>query len=86
MPLSGLFSGIESFKWFWIGSYHKNEVPQHSILDSTLFLIYTNDRPDDCICNIAIYPDDTTLYSKLDQASNVWQQLKLASDIQDTAD
>ena len=32
--------------------------------------------------------DDTTLYSKCDQASNLWQQLKLASelesDLQDT--
>ena len=31
----------------------------------------TDDRPDYCICNIAIYADDTTLYSKLDQASNL---------------
>ena len=24
------------------------------------FLLYINDLPDDVICNIAIYPDDTT--------------------------
>ena len=61
-------------------SCHKNEVHQHSILDSTLFLLYINDLSDDCICNIAIYTDDTTLYSKWEQASDLWQQLKLASD------
>ena len=48
-------------------------VPQRSILRPTLFLFYINDLPDDIICNIATYADDTTLYSKCDQASNLWQ-------------
>ena len=49
-----------------------------------------NDFRDDVICNIAIYADDTALYSKCDQASNLWQQLELASelesDLRDTVD
>ena len=41
-------------------------------------------------CNIAIYAGDITLYSKCDQASDLWQQLELASelksDLQNTVD
>ena len=59
------------------------------ILGPALFL-HINDLPDDVICNIAIYADDTTLYSKCDQASDLWQQLELASelksDLRDTVD
>ena len=59
-----------------------------SILGPTLFLLYINDLPDDIICNIAICADDTILYSKCYQASYLWQQLELASelesDLQDT--
>ena len=51
---------------------------QGSILGPTLFLLYINDLPDDFICNIGIYDDDTTLYSKFDQTFNLWQQLELA--------
>ena len=57
-------------------------VPQDSILGPTLFLLYCNDLPDDVICNIAIFADDITVYSKCDQASNLKQQLQLASELE----
>ena len=56
-------------------------VPQGSIIVPTLFLLYINDLLNDVICNIAVYADNTTLYSKCDQASDLWQQLELASDL-----
>ena len=54
----------------------------------TLSQSVINDLPDDVICDIAIYVDDTTLYSKCDLVSDLWQQLEFASelgsDVQDT--
>ena len=57
-------------------------VPQGSILHPTLSLLYINDLPHDIICNIATDADDTTLYSKCVQASDLWQQLELASELE----
>ena len=50
-------------------------VSQGTIFGPTLFLLYINDLPGDVICDIAIYVDDTTLYCKCDQLSDLWQQL-----------
>ena len=57
-------------------------VPQGSILGPTVFLLYINALPNDVICNIAIYADNTNLYSKYDQALDLRQQLELASELE----
>ena len=61
-----------------------------SILGLAHFLLYNNDLPDDVMCDIAIYAFDTILYSNSDQASDLWQQLELDSELesnlQDTVD
>ena len=55
-----------------------------------LFSYYTLDLSDGVIYIIAIYADNTTLYCKSDQASDLWQQRKLTfeleSDPQDTVE
>ena len=48
---------------------------------SFLVILYINDLPDDVICNIAIFVEDTNLYSKCDQVSDLWQQLDLTSEV-----
>ena len=84
----GLISSFLSNRRLWVVLDGKSSqeypvnagVPEGYILNPTLFLPYINDLPDDIICSIAIYADDTTLYSKCDQASDLWQQLELASE------
>ena len=77
MPLPVVLDGKSSHK------YPLNTgVPQGSIYGPLLFLLCINDLADDVICNIAIYADDATLYSKYDQAPDLWQQLELASELE----
>ena len=68
----------------------KAGVPQGSIPGPRLSHLYISDLPDNVICNIAIYADHTTLYSKFDHASDLQQQTELASelefDLRDTVD
>ena len=47
-------------------------VPEGFILGVTLFLLYINGLSDDVIYNITIYANDTTLYSKCEQAWDLW--------------
>ena len=72
----GIISSFLSNRWLQVVLDRKSlqeypvnaGVSQGSILDPTLFLLYINELPDDAICNIAIYADDTTLYFKCNQA------------------
>ena len=81
--LFDLISSFFSNRWFRVTLDGKSSqdypvnagVPQGTILGPILFLLYINDLPDNVICNIAIYAGDTTLYSKFDLASDLWQQL-----------
>ena len=53
-----------------------------SIFWSYNFSAIIDDLPNDVICDIAIYADDATLYSKCDKASDLCQQLELDSEIE----
>ena len=57
-------------------------VSQGPNLDPRLFLLYINGLPNDFICSISIHADDTTLYSKCDPSSDLWQQLELSSELE----
>ena len=44
--------------------------------------MYTLMLPDDVSCNIALYADNTTIYSEYAQASDLWQKLELAAELE----
>ena len=45
-------------------------------------LLYINDDTGDVIYNIVNYAHDTTLYSRCDRTSDLWQQLELVSELE----
>ena len=65
-------------------------VPQGSIIGPTLFFLFINDLPDIVLSKIAIYVDDTTLYSVCQKASDMWKRVEISlgfeSDLRDTVD
>ena len=92
-----LFSVIECFKWFWMESLHKNIQLLLEFLKGVFLVLHFSHYTLITflpyflvICDIAFYADDTTQYSKCDQASDLWQQLELVaeleSDLCDTVD
>ena len=70
-----LFLVIDGFEWCFCWSSSRVH------FDPSLFLLYINNL-DDAVCDIAIYADDTTHYSKCDQISDLWQQHELASELE----
>ena len=60
----------------------KLEAPQGSILSPALFLLYIYGLLDNVICNIVIYAEDNTLYSKCNQASDLSLQIELVSELE----
>ena len=81
-----LSSVIDSFKRFRMGSLHKNIQLMLEFLKAPFLVLHffydiLMILPEDVVCDIAIYADDTTLYSKCDQASDLWKQTELASEL-----
>ena len=82
----GLISSFFGNRWLWVvldGKFSQeylvnDKAPEGSIVPP-LFLPYIIDCPAEVICHIGIYAHDATLYSKWDQASDLWQQLQLSS-------
>ena len=78
-----LFLVIDDFEWFWMESLHKNIQLMSEFLKALFLVLHFS-------YYILIYADDTTLYSKCNWASDLWQQLELASklesDLRDTVD
>ena len=63
-------------------SVHRNIQLMLAFPKAPFLVLYINDLSDDVMCNIGIYAEDTTLYSKCDQASDLWQQFELASELE----
>ena len=74
--ISHFLSNSEGFHWFWMESLHKNIQLMLEFLKGPFLVLHFS-----CyilmtflmmlICNIAIYGENTILYSKCDQASDM---------------
>ena len=69
-----------------MGRLHKNTLLKLELVKAPFLVLHVSDNKynndfRDIIYNIAIYAD-TTFYSKCDQASELWQQLELASKLE----
>ena len=81
MALFLFFSEIGSFGWFWMASVHKNI--QLRLYSWSYTFPTVLKWPSWCVIyNIAICTDNTTFYSKCDQASDLWQQIELCSELE----
>ena len=82
-----LFLVIDDFEWFWMESLHKNIQLMHEFLKA-LFLVL-NFSYDTLLIFLTMLSVILlsmlmilTLYSKCDRASDLWQQLELASELE----
>ena len=70
-----LFSVIDDFEWFWMESLRKNIQLMQEFLKAPFLVLhfsyYTLMTFLMMLSDVAIYADDTTLYSKCDQASDL---------------
>ena len=71
-----LFSVMGDFGWFSRGNLHKSIQLMLELLRAPFLVLHFSyytliNLSDDVICDIAIYTDDTTLYSNCDQASDL---------------
>ena len=94
MALIGLLSVIDGIEWFWMRGLWLNMQLMLDFLKAPFLVLrvsyYTSLTFLMIFSNFVIYADNTIVHSKFDQASDLWQQLKLASklesDLRDTAD